>query len=374
MRSRILVSTAALTANLNRFQKITGRPVAFVVKANAYGHGIEACVRIARKLDAVSYYAVDAAHEARRVLAEDDSRPVLAMGWADDDELAYLVQAGVEIVVPEPDYLKRVRLAAKKTASRARCHLKVETGTQRLGMSVREVLDILRGRGDELVEFRGIYSHFADIEDTTRHDFAGKQLDTFRSLLEALPPEPPLLRHMACSAAALLFPATHFDIARVGISAYGYWPSRETLISWQEQHGNGMVLRPALTWETHVAQVKELAPGDSVGYGRSFRAFSRSRIAVIPVGYYDGYDRRLSNSGVILVNGVEAPIRGRVCMNMMMADVSHIPNVRAGDRVILMGEGSQGRIDAADLGERCGTIHYEILSRLGAHLPRIVVD
>lgn len=372
MRTKIRVSSAALAANLDCFRRITGRPVAFVVKANAYGHGIEACVKVAAKLDSVGFYAVDAAHEAGRVLAQDDSRPVLAMGWADNDELEYLVQAGVEMVVPEPGYLERVRAAARKVRRTARCHLKVETGTRRLGMSPAEVLDLLRSPAGDEVEFRGIYSHFADIEDTTRHDFAGRQLETFRSLLEELPADRPLVRHMACSAAALLFPATHFDVVRLGISAYGYWPSRETLISWQEQNGNGMELRPALTWETRVAQVKTVETGESVGYGRSFRAFSRSRIAVIPVGYYDGYDRRLSNSGVILVNGVEAPVRGRICMNMMMADVTHIPHVRAGDPVVLLGEGAHGRIDAADLADHCGTIHYEILSRIAPHLPRIV--
>ncbi|HDP95568.1 MAG TPA: alanine racemase [Candidatus Aminicenantes bacterium] len=371
MRTTIRVSAAALAANLDCFRQITGRPVAFVVKANAYGHGIEACVEIASKLDSVGYYAVDAAHEARRVLTRDDSRPVLVMGWADRDELEYLVEAGVEMVVPEPGYLERVRAAARKVNGTARCHLKVETGTRRLGMTPAEVLEILRSPAGTGVEFCGIYSHFADIEDTTRHDFAGRQLESFRSLLEELPSNRPMVRHMACSAAALLFPATHFNLVRLGISAYGYWPSRETLISWQEQKGNGMELRPALTWETRVAQVKTVAAGESVGYGRSYRAFSPSRIAVIPVGYYDGYDRRLSNSGVILVNGREAPIRGRICMNMMMADVTHIPNVRAGDSVILLGEGAHGCIDAVNLADHCGTIHYEILSRIAPHLPRI---
>jgi len=372
MRTFLRISAAALTANLDRFRRITGRPVAFVVKANAYGHGIETCVDIARGLDSVGYYAVDAAEEARRVLSRDDTRPVLVMGWADDEELEYMVGAGVEMVVPSAEYLQRVRAAARKAETTAGCHLKVETGTRRLGMEPVEILSLLDSPSMPEISFRGIYTHFADIEDTTRHDFARSQLETFRSLLENLPPGVTLTRHMACSAAALLFPDTHLDMVRVGISAYGYWPSRETLISWQEQKGDGMELQPPLTWETRVAQVKSLASGESVGYGRSYRAFSDSRIAVIPVGYYDGYDRRLSNSGVVLVNGVEAPIRGRICMNMMMADVTHIPGVQAGDRVVLLGKGQTHRIDATDLADRCGTIHYEILSRIAPHLPRIV--
>jgi len=306
------------------------------------------------------------------VLQQDDSRPVLVMGWADDDELEYLVGAGVELVVPALEYLERVRAVARKLRMVARCHIKVETGTRRLGMEPAEVRTLLRSAPGPEVEFCGIYSHFADIEDTTRHEFAGRQLETFRSLLKDVPEAGRLRRHMACSAAALLFPATHFDFVRLGISAYGYWPSRETRISWQEQKGDGMKLCPALTWETRVAQVKKVSSGETVGYGRSYRAFSDSRIAVIPVGYYDGYDRRLSNSGIILIKGVEAPVRGRICMNMMMADVTHIPDVRAGDRVVLLGEGDNGRIDAGDMAERCGTIHYEILSRIAPHLPRTV--
>ncbi len=372
MRTRIKIHADALAANLGMFHRITGRPVAFVVKANAYGHGIETSVAIARQLDSVAYYAVDAPAEAFRVLKVDDRRPVLVMGWATDGEIDAMIRAGVEMVVPSLEYLARVRSAARRLNINARCHLKVETGTRRLGMAPEEVIHLLKGKPDRRLTFRGIYSHFANIEDTTRHDFARAQLDVFRRLLGELPAGHGLCRHMACSAAALLFPETHFDMVRVGISAYGYWPSHETLISWKEKNGNQVELKPALSWETHVAQVKSVSRGESVGYGLTYRAFSDSRIAVIPVGYYDGYDRRLSNTGVVMVNGIQAPIRGRICMNMMMADVTHIPEVRSGDPVTLLGKGREGTISAADLAEKTGTIHYEILSRIGAHLPRVV--
>jgi alanine racemase len=222
------------------------------------------------------------------------------------------------------------------------------------------------------VDLIGIYSHFANIEDTTDHSFAQHQLDIFNDLLQKINHKK-LLKHFSCSASTLLFPETHFDIVRVGISAYGFWPSKPTYVSYIEKKKPAIRLKPVLSWISKVAQVKTLEKGESIGYGLTYKAFDRARTVVVPVGYYDGYDRKLSNVSTIIVNGVKAPIRGRICMNMLMAEVTHIKNIKAGDRVILIGEEGNEKITSDNLADLAGSINYEIVSRLNPLIPRLVV-
>ena len=222
------------------------------------------------------------------------------------------------------------------------------------------------------LRLEGLTTHFANIEDTTDHSYARDQLDRFRRALDRLReggvsvPVP----HAACSAATILFPESHFSLARVGISSYGIWPSKETRVSSGHVEGAQMELRPALTWKTRVAQVKTVPSGSYVGYGCSWRAPVESRIAVLPIGYADGYDRALSNIGHVLIRGKRAPIRGRVCMNVTMVDVTHHPEVELEDEVVLLGAQGEERIRAEDLAGWANTIAYEVVARISSHLPR----
>jgi alanine racemase len=183
----------------------------------------------------------------------------------------------------------------------------------------------------------------------------------------------PPMRHAACSAAALLFTETHLDLARVGISLYGLWPSRETYVSCLEEGQPALDLHPALTWKTRVAQVKNVAEGSFIGYGCTYRTTRPSRIAALPVGYHEGYDRGLSGVAHVLVRGRRAPVRGRVCMNICMVDVTDIPGVEVEDEVVLLGTQGDERVSAEQLAAWCGTISYEIVSRIHPGLPRLVV-
>jgi alanine racemase len=222
----------------------------------------------------------------------------------------------------------------------------------------------------------GATPHFANLEDTTDHRFARGQIERFDHALELLRAAgaPVAVRHAACSAAALLFARTHLDLARIGLSLYGQWPSRETYVACLEKEGRPTVeLRPALTWKTRVAQVKEVPEGAFVGYGCTFRTTRASRLAVLPVGYHEGYDRRLSGVAHVLVRGRRAPVRGRICMNMCMVDVTDVPGVAQEDEVVLLGSQGEERVGADQVAAWCGTISYEILSRIHPSLPRLVV-
>lgn len=376
MKTHIEISAENLVHNLKEFEKLTDRKIMLAVKANAYGHGLKEVVSITRELPSLDYYAVDTLEEALTVRTVDNKKKILVIGWADEAQLKEMILEGFELVVPSIDYFKQVLKISKEVKSKAKIHVKIETGTGRLGMPPAHAVDVLNGgtfaNAGKHVDFIGIYSHFANIEDTTDHSFAQHQLDIFNQLLQKINHKN-LVKHFSCSASTLLFPETHFDIVRVGISAYGFWPSKPTYVSYIEKKKPAIRLKPVLSWFSKVAQVKTLGKGESIGYGLSYKVFDRARIVVVPVGYYDGYDRKLSNVSTIIVNGVKAPVRGRICMNMLMAEVTHIKNIQAGDPVILIGEEGNEKITADDLADLAGSINYEIISRLNPLIPRIII-
>jgi alanine racemase len=371
MKTHIEISGGNLLHNLNLFNQLSGKEMIFVVKANAYGHGLRQIVELSRHLPFIKYYAVDSCAEAGIVAEAAGGKKILIIGWADDGELAEIIGEGFEFVVPSTDYLKRAKSIARRVGRPALVHLKLDTGTTRLGMTDREVLKIC-DQDDGKIDIRAIYSHFANIEDTTDHSYARSQLAKYTEVISRLRRDR-VLKHFSCSASSLLFPETHFDIIRVGISAYGYWPSKQTYISYIEKNQEKIELKPVLTWVSKVAQVKSIDRGQYIGYGLTYQSFNRAVVVVVPVGYYDGYDRKLSNLSNIIINGAKAPVRGRVCMNMIMAEATHIKRVKEGDRVILLGRDRDGEIDADYLAELAGTINYEFLSRINPMIPREVV-
>jgi len=300
------------------------------------------------------------------------------LGYVPPADFAPAVEADLELTLYDRAAAEALAVAARRLGRVARVHLKIETGTHRQGLVGEALLDLARSVvGSEGLCLAGLSTHFADIEDTTDHDFARRQLETFLSCSEqvcalagALAP----LRHVACSAAAILFPETHLDMARVGIALYGLWPSRETLVSARERSLADFELEPVLSWKATVAQVKTVPRGAWVGYGRSWRAGRKSEIAVVPVGYYEGYDRSLSGRAHVLCHGSRAPVVGRGCMNMFMIDVTDAGPVQAGDEVVLIGASGGERIRTEDLAGWAGTIHYEIVSRIHPSLPRIAAS
>jgi len=372
MKTHIEIKAQNLRHNLQAFFAFTGKKIMLTVKANAYGHGLAEVVNICKDLDFIDYYGVDSLAEALTACSLDRQKKILILGWLDTDELKEALKNGIEIAMPSLDYYKRVAGIARDLKVKARCHLKVETGTGRLGMVPAEVLELLNRPAGDPIEATGIYSHFANIEDTTDHTYARRQLEIFNGLLARIKGEKPL-KHFSCSASTLIFPETYFDLVRLGISAYGFWPSKQTYISFTEKNHRRIELKPVLSWYSRVAQVKHIKQGEFIGYGLTYRAYSDARIIVIPVGYYDGYDRRLSNVANVIVNGVKAPVRGRICMDMFMAEVTHIPGVKEGDRVTLIGQEGEEKITVDYLAELCGTINYEFVSRLNPLIPRQIV-
>jgi alanine racemase len=375
--SWVEISRDALVHNLGQFVSLSGdRKILVVVKSNAYGHGIIESSRIALSAGA-AWLGVNSGEEGLLLRRAGITAPVLIMGYVPLALLPEILEADLSLGAVNPETLEGLEKILENSGGRARVHLELETGLNRMGVAGADlpgVLEKVRLSGGRLV-VEGVYTHFANIEDTTQHEFAMEQLGRFREMCacveSALPS--PILRHTACTAAAILFPDTYFDLLRIGIGAYGMWPSKETLITALQGQKKLLDLLPVMTWKTRVAQVKSVVPGESVGYGRSYRVTRPSRIAVIPVGYAEGYDRSLSNRGAVLIRGEEAPVVGRICMNMFMVDVTHIPETALEDEVVLLGRQGKRRITAEILAELAGTINYEISSRVNPALPRVVV-
>src|SRR6185436_7909118 len=226
--------------------------------------------------------------------------PVLVMGYVPLDALEDVVASSLQPVVYNPETLDRLDAVASKIGATVDVHLKIETGTHRQGVLERDVpafVERLKCTGN--VRLLGVTTHFANIEDSTNHDFAELQIAAFSRITDTIAGQYPtsFLRHNACSAAVLLFNRTHLELTRVGISLYGLWPSKETYVSCLERGKPSLELMPALTWKTRIAQVKDVPEGGYVGYGLTWRATRPTRIAVLPVGYYEGYDRELSGVG-----------------------------------------------------------------------------
>lgn len=374
--SWVEIDLCAFIANLTEFRKRIGKTrLCLVVKANGYGHGILPISKIAQE-NGVDWFGAATLDEANILRKGGIHKPILILGYVTMRHLPEVVRNRFHLTVFNLEALQRLSAICRKSRARARIHLKLETGTHRHGIMERDLPDFVQFLQEhrELV-VEGVSMHFANIEDTTDHTYAMKQLERFERLVGRLESDGirPKLKHTACTAATILFARTHFDLVRLGIGAYGYWPSRETYVSTKERKGARLTLRPVLTWKTVAGQIKEVPAGSAVGYGGTYRTTRPTRIAVLPVGYYDGYDRGLSNSAYVLIRSRHAPVRGRVCMNVMMVDVTDIPEATLEDEVVLLGQQGEEMITAEQLAGWAGTINYEIVSRINPELPRILV-
>lgn len=371
--SWIELNARALAHNLSMFRRLAGprHALMVVVKSNAYGHGMVEIARLAAG-NGADWLGVFSIFEALALRAAGLELPVLVFGPTPQSFYSKAAEQGIRLTIGATEALPRL---LESDVRGLKVHLKLETGTNRQGFYERELDAIARLAAIPGLEIEGAYTHYADIEDTTDHHYASEQLARFTNwlaLLSGIGIEPPV-KHTACSAAALLFPDTRHSLMRVGISAYGLWPSKETRLSAGQLGLTDITLLPVMSWKTRIAQVKDLAVGQYVSYGRNWRSTRPTRLAVLPIGYANGYDRRLSNTAYVLIGGQRASILGRICMNMCMADVTDIPGAKAGDEVVLLGRQGEEMLSAETLANWIGTINYEVVTRAEPIGPRLVV-
>ncbi|MBI4734607.1 MAG: alanine racemase [candidate division NC10 bacterium] len=361
------IDLAAIAANVGLACRLAGpgTQVMAVVKGDAYGHGAVPVAKAALAAGA-TWLGVAIPEEAVPLREAGIACGMLVLGPVAPDQADLVAAHDLDQCVSDQGQAEALDRAARARGRVLGLHLKVDTGMGRVGLRPHEIRGVAEKiRSLPSVRLAGLMTHFAEAEAEDPR-FAGEQLARFaeaaRDLAAAGIPAP--LRHAANSAALLFLPAARLDLVRPGIMLYGYHPRGP-------RGGPEPPLRPALRLRTAISQIRDVAQGESVSYGRTFVAPQDLRVATLPVGYADGCGRLLSNRGQVLIRGQRVPIVGRVCMDMTMVDVSRLPDVRVGDEAVLIGRQGAGEITADEVAELQGTISYEVLCRIGPRVPRV---
>ena len=379
--STIELSAEALRNNLAFIRKVIGpgTKLCSVVKGNAYGHGIGTFTAMAQRLGAEMFavYSASEAYELKKHLT--NGAEIYIMGDADGKALDWAVEHDIAFNVFESNGLSQAIHSAKAQGKSARIHIEIETGMHRTGFTVGDlpaVLERCRSHSDA-IEIKGICSHLAGAESQANRLRIDAQKARFREAIAIaeLHGQSIGLRHLACSAAILNEPDTLYDMARVGILHYGFWPNKETWDRYSKAHGfTEDPLMRVIRWWSRVMSVSTVPAGGFVGYGNDFQAQKETRIATIPMGYAYGYSRSLSNTGHVLIRGRKAPVRGIVNMNCITVDVTGIEGVEKGDEAVLIGTQDGNSISVASFGDLSDQLNYELLTRLPHSIPRVVVE
>lgn len=368
------IDLSAIANNVRRLKRIVGESVGIIatLKADAYGHGAIKVARTALR-NGADMLGVACLSEAVTLRRADLGAPILILGYTPAWQAREAVLNEVSVTVFSLDVTRALSRAAEDLNSEVRVHVKVDTGMGRLGLLPDQVLSFTREIGDlPGVIIEGIFTHLAIADMPDAQDMPGwgreytlDQLKSFQDVLQELKDNGirvPLV-HAANSAAIFAFPESHFNSVRPGVAIFGLEPSSQAPCP--------AGFEPALSFKTQVAQVKELPPGSYVSYACTYRTAGRARVAVIPVGYADGFRRGPKNWGEVLVRGRRAAVVGRVCMDQSVIDVTDIPDVRQGDEVVLIGDQGGDRITVGEVARRLGTVNYEVVSEILARVPRV---
>ncbi len=354
----------------NRLDGKTG--IIAVVKTDAYGHGALPIAREIENLDDLSGFAVATDEEAFFLRRKGIRKPVLVLGYVFPGSYEQMIEDEIRITVFRDDTLKELSAVStqKKSPKKAKVHIKVDTGMNRIGIRPDEegiafVEQAFRTSG---IEVEGIFTHFARADETDKSS-ALEQLHIFQDFLERIRERTGRdipIKHCSNSAGILELPQAGMDAVRAGIILYGLWPSDQV-------SRRSAALIPVMSLYSRIIYIKEIRPGDAVSYGGCFVAEDRMRIATIPAGYGDGYPRSLSGCGYVLIHGKKAPVLGRICMDQFMVDVTDIPDAAEGDRVTLLGQDGQEEITLEQLGALSGRFNYEFACCIGKRVPRVVL-
>lgn len=355
----------AIAVNLQQIKEyLGGVRLLAVVKADAYGLGAVAVSRLLSGLgiDKLGVVTLDEAEELRRA---DVDVPILNMGPILPQQAEAVVRLGIEQMVFQPNVAAALSRAAVDSGAEVRVHLKIDTGMSRYGIPWQEAVEAFQTmRTLPGLQWHGAMTHFP-ISDATDKSFALLQIERFKGVRARMAEHDIYipLWHICNSGGVLDLPQAHMDMVRVGLMLYGYYPSDEVRRPFS--------LRPSLRVQTHITTIRTLHAGDTVGYGRRYTAERDERIAVLPIGYADGYDRKLRNIGRVLLRGRQAPIIGGLCMDACFINISEFPDVAEGEPVLLMGRDGDEEISPHDIAALAGSVSYEVMARLGKRLPRV---
>ncbi len=342
----------------------SGTKILGVVKADAYGHGIQEVSRTI--VDYVDYFGVASLDEAAILRSIGIKKPILVMGAILPEEIEGVLKFNVIQTVSGLDIPKRLSKLALSKNKKIKVHVKVDTGMGRLGFWHEEAVGFVKKIAKlKNIIIDGIFTHFPNAESD--RVFTYNQIRNFKRLIEELWDKGIYIpvKHTANSMGLIDFKDSHMNMVRPGLMMYGIYPKQSLM--------RNIFLRPALTLKTKITNLKLVPKGRSISYGMTYITKKTTKIATIPVGYGDGYSRNFSNKAEVLINSSRCPITGRVCMDMCMIDVGHLKNVKVGDDVILIGSQGKEIIRAEELARLINTIPYEVLCNIGHRVPRVYI-
>lgn len=362
------IQTKKLLENIHCFKQQTTADTAFmaVIKANAYSHGSVPLAEVMEKAEAVDYFGVAQLQEALELRAANIQTPILIFNAVRPDEVALAIQHEVTMTVFSKEIAERIAQEAKNLKIKALVHLKIDTGMGRIGVSTfAEAYALYQILDNHYVDIEGIYTHFADANDTGPENFTAQQFSRFQKILDqfAVYTIDFALTHVCNTAATINFPAYHLDMVRVGLGLYGFNPTTTA--------AKQLDLQPIQQLDTIVTHVKDYPAGASIGYSRTYFTEEPIRVATIALGYADGVPRALSNQASFTYEGIELPIVGLICMDQMMLDCSAAPTLTVGDAVNYFGDPKDGYTSIVTHAQTADSSKYELLCRIGNRVERI---
>ena len=364
-RSWVEISKKTLLGNYKVYKSLLPETMAVmvVVKADAYGHGDRVVAKFLTD-NGVRYFAVSNIDEAIHIRDAGAEGQILILGYTPIDRAKELVAHDITQALLSEEYAEKLA----ETELPVKCQFAIDTGMRRIGLNADEPEDcerVIRAYAKKL-KLNGLFTHLCVADTPAQNEFTSNQIGLFENIVSRVTDLNLPFRHCMNSAGGLWHESSVSCFARLGIILYGLKPDYLNILP------EG--IKPVLSWKSVVSMVKNVAPGDTIGYGRSFIVDKPMTIATIPTGYADGYSRLLSNKGWVLITGKKAPIVGRVCMDQMMVDVSEIKNVQMGTEVTLIGQSGDEVVTADDLAHLYGTIGYEIVCSISKRVERVYID
>jgi len=359
------ISKPALQHNIRQFRKLIGPKVLLmpVVKSNAYGHGFLEVAKILNKEKQVNRICVVNLDEANELINGKIKKPIQILSFFEwnEDKIKKAIKNKVIFPIYSLEYAKKLNKLGEKLKIKVKIAIKVDTGASRVGILPKDTIKFIKTiKQLNNLQINDLFSHFASSEEDKAQ--TDEQYKIFNNLLKEVEKENIKIpvKHIACSAVPVIYSKANLNAMRLGISLYGLHPGFKTK--------NKVNLKPVLSWYTKVIQIKNIPKGTKVSYGGTCITNRETKIAVLPIGYWDGYDRSLGNKAFVEIKGQKCPILGRICMNLTVVDVTKVKNIRVEDQVALIG----GNVTADDLAKWADTINYEIVTRINSQLPRII--
>lgn len=373
--SWIEISRAAFEHNVATYRAIMAPKVALyvVIKANAYGHGALQIAQLCQEIDGVTGLCVFVLSDALMLRQRGITKPILVFGHI-DASLEDAISQEIHLTVFTQAFLEKINRVAERVGKKALIHLKVDTGLSRAGFfphDAIQVLNLIATNHFSHIALHGIYSHFAE-SDAQDLQFTTDQQAAFQKVIDHLVQLPlePVAIHLSNSTGVLRIPSAHYTAVRSGGGMWGIAKSDRIKAEVRARYPD-FDLKPIMTWKSRLMSLKWVPEGSLVSYGCTYKTTRKTRLACIPVGYFDGYPRQLSNKAVVIIDGQIAPIRGRICMNVIIADITDIPTASYESDVILIG--NHPLVNIEYLSQQIGTITYDVLVGIHPSIERIIV-